>query len=212
MAAAALTCDGARFGSLLTLCQEKSKPRRDDIEDLDEQEQFFKHMEETKTEQDDGVEEHVRVRVRVRGCFQPASLLSSLSSRVDSSSCFPMLFFLGGGCTHTRTHTHTHLALQYEYDEDGNFVSKRTFKRDKDPLGDIDHSKIEYAPFNKAFYTEHNDVTALSRHEVRQNEEAETERGGGRERDRDRDRDRDRQRERERDRDRDGERERQKLL
>ncbi|EGD75963.1 vasa [Salpingoeca rosetta] len=43
----------------LTAGQEKKKPRRDDIEDLDEHEQLFKHLEEKKAERADEVVEEV---------------------------------------------------------------------------------------------------------------------------------------------------------
>lgn len=48
-----------------------------------------------------------------------------------------------------------------EYDEDGNPLAP---KRSKfiDPLPPIDHSTIEYTPFEKNFYEEHADIALLS--------------------------------------------------
>jgi hypothetical protein len=39
-----------------------------------------------------------------------------------------------------------------------------------DPLPPIDHSKIEYKPFEKNFYTEHSDITGLSPIQVKVNQ------------------------------------------
>lgn len=50
-----------------------------------------------------------------------------------------------------------------EFDEDGNRVVK---KREIDPLPAVDHSKIDYVPFNKDFYTESEEITAMSPEEV----------------------------------------------
>lgn len=41
-----------------------------------------------------------------------------------------------------------------------------TWKKTIDPLPDIDHSTIEYKPFNKYLYQEHSDISALSPKEV----------------------------------------------
>ncbi|VDM41431.1 unnamed protein product [Toxocara canis] len=48
----------------------------------------------------------------------------------------------------------------YEYDEDGNIIW--TWKKVIDPLAPIDHSTISYAPFNKDFYHEHEQIKAMS--------------------------------------------------
>lgn len=49
---------------------------------------------------------------------------------------------------------------EIEYDEDGNPIAPPR-KRDIDPLPPIDHTEIEYEPFEKNFYTEHEDIAAL---------------------------------------------------
>lgn len=51
-----------------------------------------------------------------------------------------------------------------EFDVDGNPVVKR--KRDIEPLPAVDHSKMDYAPFNKDFYEEHEAVRAMTVEEV----------------------------------------------
>ncbi|CAB4069134.1 DDX42 [Lepeophtheirus salmonis] len=48
-----------------------------------------------------------------------------------------------------------------EYDEDGNPIAPKLPKY-IDPLPPMDHSAIEYMPFDKCFYKEHNDITCLS--------------------------------------------------
>ncbi|KAJ2937992.1 hypothetical protein O0L34_g14446 [Tuta absoluta] len=50
---------------------------------------------------------------------------------------------------------------EIEYDEDGNPIAppKRKFI---DPLPPIDHSEIQYPPFEKNFYTPHEDIEALT--------------------------------------------------
>lgn len=50
---------------------------------------------------------------------------------------------------------------EMEYDEDGNPIPPPR-KRDIDPLPPIDHSEIEYAPFEKNFYDAHEEIAALS--------------------------------------------------
>ncbi|XP_059619900.1 ATP-dependent RNA helicase DDX42 [Phlebotomus argentipes] len=50
---------------------------------------------------------------------------------------------------------------EMEYDEDGNPIPPPR-KRDIDPLPFIDHSEIDYAPFEKNFYDAHEEITALS--------------------------------------------------
>lgn len=54
---------------------------------------------------------------------------------------------------------------EIEYDEDGNPIAPPR-KREIDPLPAIDHSEIEYKPFEKNFYTEHEDIANLSRSQV----------------------------------------------
>eukprot|EP01147_Barroeca_monosierra_P005310 gene5310-7082_t len=97
----------------LTEGQEKSKPKRDDIEELDDHESFFQMVDAKIIENDDQDEE------------------------------------------------------TFEYDEDGNVISQRkAFKKDVDPLGDIDHTEIDYPPFNRNFFEEHEDVAKLAPSEV----------------------------------------------
>uniref|UniRef100_A0A6B2EFK4 ATP-dependent RNA helicase DDX42 n=1 Tax=Phlebotomus kandelakii TaxID=1109342 RepID=A0A6B2EFK4_9DIPT len=50
---------------------------------------------------------------------------------------------------------------EMEYDEDGNPIPPPR-KRDIDPLPPIDHSEIEYSPFEKNFYDAHEEIAALS--------------------------------------------------
>lgn len=51
---------------------------------------------------------------------------------------------------------------EMEYDEDGNPVANAVpRKREIDPLPPVDHSEIEYAPFEKNFYTPHEEIAAL---------------------------------------------------
>ncbi|XP_072270652.1 ATP-dependent RNA helicase DDX42 isoform X1 [Pyxicephalus adspersus] len=52
-----------------------------------------------------------------------------------------------------------------EYDSDGNPIASTT-KRVIDPLPPIDHSEIEYSPFEKNFYEEHEEITALPPQQV----------------------------------------------
>nr|CAD2140997.1 unnamed protein product [Meloidogyne enterolobii] len=47
-----------------------------------------------------------------------------------------------------------------EYDEEGNVIW--TWKKEIDPLPPIDHSEIEYKPFEKNFYSEHPDIADLT--------------------------------------------------
>lgn len=53
---------------------------------------------------------------------------------------------------------------EYEYDEDGNIIW--TWKKEVDPLPPIDHSKIEYQPFEKDFYVEHPDIKKITPEQV----------------------------------------------
>lgn len=51
--------------------------------------------------------------------------------------------------------------VDIEYDADGNPIAPAKSKY-IDPLPPIDHSKIEYKPYEKNFYTEHTDIAGLS--------------------------------------------------
>lgn len=52
-----------------------------------------------------------------------------------------------------------------EYDDDGNPIAP-TGKKMIDPLPMVYHSQIEYKPFEKNFYSEHNDIKQLTSSEV----------------------------------------------
>lgn len=52
-----------------------------------------------------------------------------------------------------------------EYDEDGNAIIPES-RKVIDPLPPIDHSEIIYTPFNKNFYEEHEEISALSELEI----------------------------------------------
>lgn len=54
---------------------------------------------------------------------------------------------------------------EIEYDEDGNPIAPPR-KREIDPLPPIDHDDIIYKPFEKNFYTPHEDINNLSRSQV----------------------------------------------
>ncbi|EDV51331.1 ATP-dependent RNA helicase DDX42 [Drosophila erecta] len=56
---------------------------------------------------------------------------------------------------------------EIEYDEDGNPIAPPK-KKDIDPLPTIYHSEIEYEPFEKNFYTQHDDIAALDEEQVRE--------------------------------------------
>lgn len=49
-----------------------------------------------------------------------------------------------------------------EYDKDGNILSVKRVKREIEPLPVIDHSKIDYPPFKKIFYVEHDEIAKLN--------------------------------------------------
>lgn len=51
---------------------------------------------------------------------------------------------------------------ELEYDEDGNPIAPSK-KRFIDPLPPIDHSQIEYKPFEKNFYSIHEEISALTK-------------------------------------------------
>ena len=51
--------------------------------------------------------------------------------------------------------------VDIEYDADGNPIAPVKSKY-IDPLPPIDHSKIDYKPFEKNFYNEHPDIAGLS--------------------------------------------------
>lgn len=55
--------------------------------------------------------------------------------------------------------------LEIEYDEDGNPLAPPK-KKFIDPLPPIDHSEIEYEPFEKNFYTPHEDIEQLTPQQV----------------------------------------------
>ena len=52
-----------------------------------------------------------------------------------------------------------------DYDEEGNMIAPEKSKF-IDPLPPVDHSAIEYEPFQKNFYHEHADIAALSKERV----------------------------------------------
>lgn len=55
--------------------------------------------------------------------------------------------------------------VEIEYDEDGNPIPPPR-KREIDPLPPINHDDIIYKPFEKNFYTPHEDINNLSRSQV----------------------------------------------
>ncbi|XP_062517876.1 ATP-dependent RNA helicase DDX42-like isoform X2 [Corticium candelabrum] len=55
-------------------------------------------------------------------------------------------------------------AEDVEYDMDGNPIYRRP--RIIEPLSPIDHSEIDYQEFEKCFYAEHEEITALSIHQM----------------------------------------------
>ncbi|XP_028131448.1 ATP-dependent RNA helicase DDX42 isoform X1 [Diabrotica virgifera virgifera] len=56
---------------------------------------------------------------------------------------------------------------EVEYDEDGNPIAPDK-KKIIDPLPPIDHSTIEYQPFEKVFYEEHSDINELTDEQVKE--------------------------------------------
>ncbi|XP_059216493.1 ATP-dependent RNA helicase DDX42 [Stomoxys calcitrans] len=56
--------------------------------------------------------------------------------------------------------------VEIDYDEDGNTIVPPK-KKDIDPLPPIYHSQIEYEPFEKNFYTPHEDISNLNEEKVR---------------------------------------------
>ncbi|KAM0727013.1 ATP-dependent RNA helicase DDX42 [Formica fusca] len=54
---------------------------------------------------------------------------------------------------------------EIEYDEDGNPIAPPK-KKEIDPLPPIDHSEIEYEPFDKNFYNVHEEIASLSKQQV----------------------------------------------
>ncbi|CAF1575626.1 unnamed protein product [Adineta ricciae] len=54
---------------------------------------------------------------------------------------------------------------ELQYDDDGNLIAPEISKI-IDPLPPIDHSEIKYAPFEKNFYAEHEDIRGLSNDQV----------------------------------------------
>ncbi|KAG9509702.1 ATP-dependent RNA helicase DDX42, partial [Fragariocoptes setiger] len=65
------------------------------------------------------------------------------------------------------TNSNEDLLDSIEYDEDGNPLSSSS-RTNKiiDPLPDIDHSLIQYEPFERYFYKEHNDIRMLNDDQV----------------------------------------------
>lgn len=55
--------------------------------------------------------------------------------------------------------------IEIEYDADGNPLAPAK-KKYIDPLPPIDHSEILYEPFEKNFYTPHEEIEALEPHQV----------------------------------------------
>ena len=49
-----------------------------------------------------------------------------------------------------------------EYDEDGNEIPSSTSKKNIDPLPVVYHSQIDYKPFNKNFYNEHDEINNMN--------------------------------------------------
>jgi len=56
---------------------------------------------------------------------------------------------------------------EIDYDEDGNPIAPPK-KKDIDPLPPIYHSEIEYEPFERNFYTPHEDIAHLDEEQVRE--------------------------------------------
>jgi ATP-dependent RNA helicase DDX42 len=96
------------------------KGTRDDIEEADEQEEYFKWLEEN-----------------------PNVGLNSQGNDDDDDE--------GEG-------------KELEYDRDGNIIVPEKNKI-IDPLPPIDHSTINYEPFEKNFYQEHEEIAALTKAE-----------------------------------------------
>ena len=49
-----------------------------------------------------------------------------------------------------------------EYDEDGNEIPSTTNKKNIDPLPVVYHSQIDYKPFKKNFYNEHEEINNMN--------------------------------------------------
>ncbi|XP_030077429.1 ATP-dependent RNA helicase DDX42 isoform X2 [Microcaecilia unicolor] len=94
-------------------CRENAKGIRDDIEEEDDQEAYFRYMAENPT----------------------AGMIPEEEEDI------------------------------YEYDSDGNPVAL-TAKKIIDPLPAIDHSEIEYPPFEKNFYQEHDEIGSLTPQQI----------------------------------------------
>ncbi|XP_012540586.1 ATP-dependent RNA helicase DDX42 [Monomorium pharaonis] len=54
---------------------------------------------------------------------------------------------------------------EIEYDEDGNPIAPPK-KKEIDPLPPIDHSEIEYEPFEKNFYNVHEEIASLNKQQI----------------------------------------------
>ncbi|XP_053609675.1 ATP-dependent RNA helicase DDX42 [Plodia interpunctella] len=90
---------------------DSNRGTRGDIDEMDDEESYYKYMEENPLNHDDGSD------------------------------------------------------IEIEYDEDGNPIPPPK-KKFIDPLPPIDHSEIEYEPFEKNFYTEHEDIEKLTTQQV----------------------------------------------
>lgn len=55
---------------------------------------------------------------------------------------------------------------EVEYDEDGNPIAPTVTKKIIDPLPPIDHSTLTYEPYEKNFYTPHEEINALTKDRV----------------------------------------------
>ena len=55
--------------------------------------------------------------------------------------------------------------MEIDYDEEGNPIVPAKSKH-IDPLASLDHSQIDYKPFEKSFYNPHPDISSLSRIQV----------------------------------------------
>lgn len=55
--------------------------------------------------------------------------------------------------------------IEVEYDEDGNPIVKHV-KKIIDPLPPVDHSEINYEPFEKNFYTIHEEIASLTKEKI----------------------------------------------
>lgn len=54
---------------------------------------------------------------------------------------------------------------EIEYDEDGNPIAPPK-KKEIDPLPPVDHTEIQYEPFEKNFYNVHDEIASLSKQQI----------------------------------------------